>query len=105
MGVGMLLSAMAVFFRDLTHIYGIATLLLMFLTPILYHVNILPPRVYRLIHLNPMFHYVQYFRNLALNGVVPGFLDNVICLSFALAACGIGFWAKMKLQDKYILYL
>ena len=104
-GIGMLLSAMAVFFRDLTHLYGIATLLLFFLTPIMYHVDILPARIYHLIHLNPLFHYVGYFRNLALYGIIPSLWDNIICLGFALIACGIGLYAKMSQQDKYILYL
>ena len=105
MGVGMLLSALAVFFRDITYIYGVGTTLLMFLTPIMYPVSILPPRVYHLIHLNPMFHFVDYFRELALNGNVPGLWANIICLGFALFAFSIGLYAKMSHQDKYILYL
>jgi len=104
-GVGLLLSAMSVFFRDLTYIYGVFLTLLMFLTPIMYPVSILPPRVYHLIHLNPMFHYVGYFRDLALNGVVPGLWANIICLGFALAALGVGLYVKISQQDKYILYL
>jgi len=104
-GVGMLLSAMAVFFRDLTHIYTIFTMLLFFLTPIMYHVDILPERVFHLIHLNPLFHYVEYFRNLALYGVIPSLWDNIICLGFALIVCCLGLYAKMTQQDKYILYL
>ena len=105
LGVGMLLSSMAVFFRDLTYIYGIFISLLMFLTPIFYPVSILPDRVYHLIHLNPLFHYVTYFRDLAIYGVIPGLWANIICLGFALAALGCGLYVTMSQQDKYILYL
>jgi ABC-type polysaccharide/polyol phosphate export permease len=104
-GVGMLLSAASVFFRDLTYIYGVFLTALMFLTPIMYPVDILTDRVFHLIHLNPMFHYVNYFRDVALNGVVPGMWANTICLGFALAALGVGLYVKMSQQDKYILYL
>lgn len=101
----MLLSAASVFFRDLTYIYGVFLTALMFLTPIMYPVDILTDRVFHLIHLNPMFHYVNYFRDVALNGVVPGMWANTICLGFALAALGVGLYVKMSQQDKYILYL
>jgi len=105
MGVGMLLSAMAVFFRDITYIYGVFTQLLFFLTPIMYPVDMLPPRVFHLIHLNPMFHFVMYFRDLAINNTIPGLWTNIICIGFALAALCLGIYAKISQQDKYILYL
>jgi len=105
MGVGMLLSAMAVFFRDIAYIYGILVTLLMFLTPIFWPVSILTPRVYHLVHLNPMFHFVNYFRDVALYGTVPGLWANIICLGFAIAALGVGLYVKIAQQDKYILYL
>ena len=105
LGVGMLLSAMAVFFRDMTHLWGIVTHLLFFLTPLMYHVEILPERVFQLIHLNPMFHYVTFFRSLALDGVIPGLWTNMICLGFALLALCLGLYATMAKQDRYILYL
>jgi len=105
LGVGMLLSAMAVFFKDITYIYGIGVTLLMFLTPIMYPVSILPDRVYYLIHLNPLFHFVSYFRSLALDGVVPGLWPNIACLGFAIGALVLGLYVKLKTQDKYILHL
>jgi len=105
LGMGMFLSSMAVFFRDLSHIYGIIITLWMFLTPIIYPVEILPDRVFQLIHLNPMFHYVTYFRSLALHGEIPGLWTNIICLGFALLSLSCGLYTTMAKQDKYILYL
>ena len=105
LGFGMLLSSMAVFFRDLQYIYGVAITAWMFFTPIIYPVSILPERVFHLMHLNPLFHYVSYFRALALDGVVPGLWENVICLGFALFALGLGLYAIMANKDKYILYI
>jgi len=105
LGVGMLLASMNVFFRDLSYIYGIFITLLNFLTPIFYPVEILPDRVFQLIHLNPLFHYVSYFRSLTLDGVIPGLWPNVLCLGFAVGAFALGLYALMKQEDKYILYL
>ena len=105
MGVGMFLSSVSVFFRDINYIYGIGITLLMFLTPLFYPVSILPPRVYHLIHLNPLFHFVTYFRELVLYGNVPGLWLNIICIGFALGALSLGAYTSATKQDKYILYL
>ena len=105
LGIGMLLSSMAVFFRDLQYIYGIVISIWMFLTPIIYPVSILPERVFHLIHLNPLFHYVGYFRALALYGTVPGVWENIICIGFALFAICAGIYTTMINQDKFILYI
>jgi len=105
LGVGMLLSSVAVFFKDMTHLWGIVTTMLFFLTPIMYPVEILPDRVFQFIHLNPMFHYISYFRSLALDGVIPGLWENVVCLGFALLALCMGLYATITKQDRYILYL
>jgi len=105
MGVGMMLSALAVFFRDLTYLYGVFLTLLMFLTPIFYPVTSLDSRMFHIIHLNPLFHYVDYFRQLAIYGTIPGMWTNLVCLGFALGSLCIGVYVKLSQQDKYILYL
>jgi ABC-type polysaccharide/polyol phosphate export permease len=105
LGIGMLLSSLAVFFRDLTYLYAIFLTLLMYLTPIFYPVSILPERVRVFIGLNPMFHFVDYFRNVALNGVVPDLWANIVCIGFALSALCCGVYVFMSKQDRYILYL
>jgi len=105
MGVGMILSSLAVFFRDITHLYGVIVTMLFFLTPIMYPVNILPQQMFHLIHLNPLFHYIEYFRDLALNGTIPGLWSNIVCLGFSFGTLAIGVYVKMTHQDKYILYL
>lgn len=105
LGIGMLLSSVMVFFRDIGYIYGVGITLVMFLSAIMYPVEILPARIYHLIHLNPLFHYISFFRDLTLNGTVPGLWANIICIGFALAALCAGVYAIMSQQDKYILYL
>jgi ABC-type polysaccharide/polyol phosphate export permease len=105
LGVGMFLASLTVFFRDLTYLYGVFTSLLFFLTPIIYHISILPARVFHLMHLNPLFHFVEYFRELAINGTVPGLWANIFCAGFAIAAFCMGLYMMMSQQDKYILYV
>ena len=101
----MLLSALAVFFRDITYLYGVVLTMLMFLTPIFWPISILSDRMFQIIHFNPMFHFVSYFRSLALDGNIPGLWSNVICLGFALVSLCLGLYVTVDKQDRYILYL
>ena len=105
LGIGMLISSLAVFFRDITYLYPILLTLLMYLTPLFYPISILPEQLQPFIGLNPMYHFIDYFRSVALNGVVPDLWANVVCIGFALSALCCGVYVFMSKQDRYILYL
>ena len=105
LGVAMLMSAVSVFFRDLTYLYGILLTLIMYLTPIFYPSSIIPARLQPFYGLNPMYQFISYFRSLVLHGVVPDLWSNIVCLGLALAALCFGTYAFMSKQDKFILNL
>lgn len=105
LGVSMLLSGLVVFFRDLTYLYGIFITALTYLTPLFYPVSILPETLRQVMGFNPMFHYVDYFRSVTLYGTIPGLMENVVCISFALLALIGGTYVFMSKQDRYILYV
>lgn len=54
LGIAMITSALTVYFRDLEYILGIVAMSWMYLTPILYEVEIIPEQYRHLIYLNPM---------------------------------------------------
>ena len=105
LGVSMLLSSLAVFFRDLRYLYGIFLVLLMYLSVIFYPVDILPDRFIPIIGFNPIYHFIDYYRDLALRGVIPDLWANMVCIGFALASLCCGTYVFMAQQEKYILNL
>jgi ABC-type polysaccharide/polyol phosphate export permease len=105
LGIGMILSTTAVFFLDVTHMYGVITLLIMYLSALFYPVTILPEWVQQMLGVNPIYHYISYFRQLTLHGVVPGLWANTVCIGFAMAALCGGIYLTMSKQDKFILHL
>ena len=105
LGIAMLMSSMAVFFRDLTYLYGVFLTLCFYLTPIIYPVDVVPEWAMPYYGLNPLFHFINYFRNLALDGIVPDLWSNMVCIGFALASLCLGIYVFMTKQDRYILYL
>lgn len=104
-GVGMALSALAVFFRDVCHLWGVIITAWTYATPLFYPVEILPDWAMPLMQYNPMYHYVSYFRDLILSGTVPGLQENLLCLGMALVAFAIGLLLFKKTEKKFILYV
>lgn len=104
-GVGMVLSAFAVYFRDTLHLYGVLTTMWMYLTPVFYPVSMLPEGVSFLLQFNPMYHYIFFFRELVLNGAVPGIGTWIVSITSCFAAFVAGLLVFRKLQRNFILYV
>lgn len=104
-GIGMVVSALVVRFRDIKYLYGVATLMWMYLTPIFYPLSQLPERAQALIRLNPMHQYIHLFRSLVMYGEIPGADTWLACAGSALLALWAGLWVFRKMQKDFILYL
>lgn len=104
-GIGMILSSYAVFFRDIAHIYGVVLLLWMYATPIFYPVALIEEVSPLLLQMNPLYHYIDYFRKLVLTGIIPGIKENLLCFGIGFLALFLGFLVISKKQNKFILYI
>ena len=104
-GIGLALSALAVFFRDVCHLWGVVITVWTYATPLFYPLDILPEWAMPIMEYNPMFHYVTYFRDIVLNGVVPGVGENLLCLGMALVSMALGLLLFKKAEKKFILYV
>jgi ABC-2 type transport system permease protein len=104
-GMSLILSSINVFFRDVGHLYSVWTVAWMYLTPVIYPVDVLPEKILPLMKLNPMFHYVTYFREVVMYGNIPGLNSHIICLLFAFTFLGIGLVMFKKQQDRFILHI
>jgi lipopolysaccharide transport system permease protein len=63
LSVGVLLSALTIFYRDFKHIVPFLTQIFMYITPVIYSAKILSPRAQLVLSLNPMFGIVAAFRS------------------------------------------
>ena len=94
-----------VFFRDISHLYTVFTLLWMYATPIFYPPSLLQETAPWLLTLNPMYHFIDYFRQLVLYGKIPGVQENLICFAIGLVSLLLGFAAMSRNQKKFILFV
>ena len=112
-GVGMILATISVFFKDVENLYDVFTLLLFYMTPIVYHVSRLGFEEgtwqIRLLKLNPLYGLVGMFRAAVLWGTdfVHYWDMNLMYYSLAFSALTviIGFFLFYKYQDKFILHI
>ncbi len=105
LGFGMILASISVFFRDVTHLYNIFLTLIMYLTPIFYPENIIPKSYKSLISLNPLLHYVKYFRKIVFEGVFPNITLNITCFVIGVVTLFIGVLVFKKKENEFVLYV
>ena len=104
-GIGLLLAALAVFFRDVCHLWGVVITAWTYGTPIFYPVTLLDPFMQQVMQFNPMFHYVMYFRDIAMWGINPGIKENLVCFVMAAITFLVGYLVFRKTESKFILYV
>lgn len=105
-GLGLFLAQANVFFRDIQYIYNAVTTAWMYLTPILYPIEMLPDSISWLIrHLNPLYFYVAQFRDLVYYRQLPGLGIQLAGWGAAFLVLAVGILCFRRAEDKFILYI
>lgn len=105
LGMGLILSAVSVFLRDMFYIYGIVMTIWMYLTPIMYDINLISVEYQKFFKLNPLYHYINFARRIILYNEMPTPFTFAVCAGSALLTLGIGVLVFKKNQDKFIYYI
>ena len=108
MGLGMMLSALAVFFRDVMHLWTVVITAWMYLTPIFWttdYISQMAHWIQVLVVVNPMYNYLQFMRDIFLFNTVPSALTFGLCVAWAILALAIGYTVFHKTEHKFILYI
>ena len=104
-GLGLLLSASMVFFRDTQFLWGILSMLWMYATPIFYPESILPEQFVGALKINPLYHFIQNLRLCILDGLSPEPFAYFQCFLIAIGMLLTGALVFYKTQDRFVLYL
>ena len=105
LGMGLLLSCLSVFLRDIWHIYGIVLTLWNYLTPVFYSIEILPPKLQFLMQFNPLYQFLTAARTIVLYGQAPSCQTLLILGALGIGMLAIGSLVFKKNQDKFIYYI
>lgn len=105
LGIGLILATLAVFFRDVVHLWGVITTAWMYATPIIYPVDILQGWMFNIMEFNPMYYFVNFFREIALWGTMPSPIEFGVCILCAVVFFSLGLLIFRKNESKFILYV
>jgi ABC-type polysaccharide/polyol phosphate export permease len=104
-GVGLILSASAVFFRDVVYTWQVLLIALMYLTPLFYPEQIVPDRFKIFVYLNPVYHLLQLFRAPIYAGTLPDAVNVLASTGFAAGIVIIGWWFFEASRKRFVAYL
>ena len=105
LGLGLILSALFVFFRDMQYLWGIMTQLLMWLSAIFYTIDSYSYTAQCLFLLNPIYLYIRYFRKIVLDSTIPTIQFHLLAIAYALIAFGIGAYMYKKYNHEFLYYV
>lgn len=104
-GIGLILSALYIFFRDVQYLWGVFTMLLMYLSAIFYTLDGFAPEIRRLFLLNPLYVYIKYFRIVVINGTLPSIQFTALAIAYALLALLVGGVIYKRYNHKFLYYV
>ena len=105
LGVGLILSALFVFFRDMQYLWGIMTQLLMWLSANFYTIDSYSPEVQNLFLLNPIYLFIRYYRKIVIDGTIPTIQFHVMIAVYAFIAFGVGAWMYKRNNHEFLYYV
>lgn len=105
LGVGLILSALFVFFRDMQYLWGILTQLIMWMSAIFYTIDQYSYTVRCLFLLNPIYVYIRYFRKIVIDSVIPTPQFHLAAAGYALIAFAIGAYMYKKNNHEFLYYV
>lgn len=100
-GISLIISAVTVFLRDLSHLIGIVLQLLFYATPIVYASETIPKEFSWIINLNPMTYVINGYRDIFYNQVMPDINMLSIVFIISIISCIIGYSVFQKLQKSF----
>lgn len=96
LGITLIVSAVTVYFRDLSHILSILLMMWQFLTPVFYPITMVPKEYVYLFELNPMTNIISSYRDIFFYNTVPeifllfqSFIYGLVLLFFGFIFFGI----------------
>lgn len=105
MGVGLVLSALFVFFRDIEYLWTVFTQLLMYMSAIFYTIDGYSFPVRCAFLLNPVYLFIRYFRKVVIEATVPSVWFHLLMLADAAIALTAGLYIYKKYNTKFLYYV
>lgn len=101
LGIAMIVSSVTVFFRDLEYITGILLMAWQFLSPVMYSITDVPPKVKIIFMLNPMTPIITAYRDVLYYGNIPQMGTLLLAVAMGVIFLVLGFLIFNKLKKRF----
>ena len=105
LGVGLVLSALFVFFRDIDYLWGVFLQLLMYGSAIFYRIDRFSPDLQVVFACNPVYRHIAYFREVVLDRTVPSLETHIVLAGVATAALAVGMFMYKRYNTRFLYYV
>ena len=104
-GMGLILSALFVFFRDMQYLWSIFLRMLMYVSAIFYKIDQYSQSTQNLFLLNPVYLFIRYFRKIVIEATIPAPQFHLLMLADVCIALGLGCFMYKKYNTRFLYYV
>ena len=105
LGMGLILSALFIFFRDIQYLYRLFTQIVMYGSAIFYSIDSLPQNIQSVFYCNPIFVVICYFRSVVIDNIIPELWLHGLLAFYTVGLFGLGCYVYKKYNYKFLYYV
>ncbi|MCR5737773.1 MAG: ABC transporter permease [Eubacterium sp.] len=105
LGLGLILSAFYVFFRDMRYLWSVLTQLLMYMSAMFYSIESFSYQIRNLFLLNPIYLFIRYFRKVVIDEGIPSPEFHLLMAFDVVVVLGIGAFIYKKYDTEFLYYV
>lgn len=103
-GLGILMGAINLFFRDLERIIALFLMMMFYMTPILYPQDKIPSSYEILLYINPFSSFIISWRDLFLSGVLNYEFIGLMIV-YSMVSISLGLYVYRKLKYRFVEFI
>ena len=104
-GIGLILSALFIFFKDIEYLYRLFTQIVMYGSAIFYNIDFLPSNIQNLFLFNPIYVCIKYIRTIVILHTIPDIFIHTLLLLYSVILLAVGILIYKKYNYKFIYYI
>lgn len=102
LGLGLLICALNVYFRDVGLLWQALTPAMFYATPVAYSARFIPEKYIWLLKFNPMYHFISFFREILYYGRFPSVEIWLFTISITAVFFAAGWLVFKKLEPGFV---
>lgn len=101
LGIAFILSSITVYVRDVEYLINVFMMLLFYMSPIVYSPEMIPARFLPLFKLNPMFHIINFYRDILYYKQLPNMTSLGLMFIICIIILILGYTIFRKLEKRF----